>query len=201
MLETPSPITDKTPGSSSSSAVAIALGVLIPAIVIFVIIVAICAYNKKRRGRTATAVSSNQTQTTGTVSTSHQAAAQQTAQAASSISYTNAAFSTQQYVYPTSTIQGGGYLTGSYAMSYSSRYPSVPYNAVGNTNQQASFLVAPSNTMQQPQLTGSQQQTGGVTFHTSGPPASQTAVYSSTIPPVEASPNVPPPPYTPIVSS
>ena len=204
ILETPTPITDNIPSSSShssSNAAAIVFSVLVPGIVIVVIIIAIITYNKKRRGRTTTTASSYQTQTTGTVSTNHQAVAQQTAQTTSFMPYANTASSAaSQYVYPTASIQNGDYFTGSHATSYSTPYSTAPYNTVGNTSQQISFTVAPSNTSVPPGAL-QQQQTGGTTFHTSEPTFNQTSPYLFTGPPVEAPPNVPPPSYNTIVSS
>ena len=187
---------DTDSSKSSSPAVAISLGVVIPVLVIIIVVVAAIVYNKKRQPHNTTPVSTNQTQEPGTASTNQQTTHQP------------AAVSNPQYAYPATTIRNGNYMTGSYAMSYPSAvsYPAVQYSSVGNATQQVSFVVAPSHSTVPagalPQSSAPGQQSSGVTVYSSGTTASHIGNQPSSVPPVDASSNIPPPAYyTTVITS
>ena len=178
---------------TSSNTTSIVLRVVIPIVIIAIIVIAVVVYTKKRQ-RSSGVVRHDQPQTASMVST-QQKTAQQTSQTASSMPSEKYAFNKTQYVYPTATVQGVGYPQGPYPVSYGTgpTYPTGQYTTSAYGAAQMSFMVPPAYSSTpvgavQPLLPSGvqgQQPTGTVNPSYDG----------NTLPPIESSPNVPPPTY------
>ena len=167
------------------------LGVVIPIVIIAIIVIAVVVYTKKRQRPSPGIANHGQPQTATMVST-QQTTAQQTPQNASSVANANYAFNKTRYVYPTATMQGVSYPQGLYPMSYATgpTYPAAQYTTSAHGAPQMSFMAAPTYSSA---AVGAMQAPLASTLNPS--------YDGNALPPIESSPNVPPPAYQAATSS
>ena len=176
------------------------LGVVIPIVIIAIIIIAVVVYTKKRQIPSPGVVHHGQPQTAAMVST-QQTTTQQTPQIAPPMPNESYAYNKTQFAYPTATVQDVSYPQGSYPSSYATgpTYPAGQYTTSAYDAPQMSFMNPPSysstpvGAVQPPIASGvqGQQPTGTLNPRYDG----------NALPPIESSPNVPPPAYQEATSS